>query len=60
MATAGLPGVIMTGLPSRIALERLARRSCSPVMGKKVVGDVFGEILGYKLMYRNFRVLLFS
>ena len=44
-------------------LERIARRcramTCSPVIGKKAV-NVFREILDYGLIYRNFRVLLFS
>ena len=44
-------------------LERLARRcramTCSLVIGTKA-GNVFREILGYGLIYRNFSVLLFS
>ena len=44
-------------------LERLARRChamiCSLVIGTKTV-NVFHEILGYGLIYRNFSVLLFS
>ena len=49
--------------PSRYILERLARRcraiTCSPVIGTKT-GNVFHEILGYGLIYRNFSVLLLS